>query len=118
MTFKTFLKRHWDEGVVYVLTLIASIYSSSLEAFKGQGPVEIDLSWGRLGLAAFLSFIMVLLMELIPFWIPGTDKEASHKGKQKKFNLIKRFLVACVFGFASPYIIDMLIKQLLQKVGS
>ena len=117
MTFRLFWKRHWDETVAYGITLWAAIVSNNLEAFKEAGPVEIDFSLGRLGMAAFLSLMMVFAMEVIPFSLPLEVKDAAHRGKQKRLNLARRFLAAGIFGFASPYIIDALVGALVGKVG-
>lgn len=116
MTLRTFWRRHWDEGAAYVLTLCAAVVSNNLEAFKGKGPVEIDLSLGRLGIAAFLALVMVFLMELVPLRLGELEKEAAHRGKQKKLNLARRFLASCIFGFASPYLVEALVKVLVGGV--
>jgi hypothetical protein len=118
MTLKTFWRRHWDEGVVYVLALGAAVVSNNLEAFKGKEAIRLDFSLGRLGIAAFLSLVMMFLMELVPLQLEEEAKEAAHKGKQKRTNLARRFLAACIFGFASPYLVDGLIKLLVGKVGA
>lgn len=118
MTLKTFLRRHWDETVVYCLALGAAIVSNNLEAFKGQGAVKLDFSLGRLGIAAFFAFVVTFLMELVPIGLADEAKEAARKGKQKKINLARRFLAACIFGFASPHLVDALIKVVVGKVGS
>lgn len=118
MTFKTFLRKHWDEAVVYCLALGAAVVSNNLEAFKGQGEVKLDFSLGRLGIAAFFALIVTFLMELVPLGLAEEAKEAARKGKQKKINLTRRFLAACIFGFASPHLVDALVKVVLGKVGS
>src|SRR4030042_5408770 len=109
MTFKTFWRRHWDEGAVYTLALGAAVVSNNLEAFKGKEAIQLDFSLGRLGIAAFLSLVMMFLMELVPFQLGEEAKDAAHKGKQKRVNLARRFLAASIFGFASPYLVDALI---------
>lgn len=117
MKIKTFFKRHWDEGVVYLLALLGTLFSNNLEAFKGQEALKLDLSAGRLGMAAFLALFISFLMELVPFKLSEEAKDAVSKGKQKNLNLMRRFVGACVFGFASPYLVDVLIRGLSAKVG-
>lgn len=118
MTFKTFFKRHWDEAVVYVLSLGAAILSNNLESFKAPGEVVVDLSVGRLGMAAFLALFVSFLMEVIPFNVGPEEKEAARRGKRKTQSLMRRFTVACVAGFAAPHLVDALVKGLLGIVGA
>ena len=117
MTLKTFWRRHWDEGAAYTLSLGGAIVSNNLEAFKGKEAIKLDFSLGRLGMAAFLALVMVFAMELVPMKLPEEIKEAAYRGKQKCLNLARRFLAAAVFGFASPYLVDALIRALVGKVG-
>jgi hypothetical protein len=117
VTLKTFWRRHWDETAAYGLSLGGALVSNNLEAFKGKEAIRLDFSLGRLGMAAFLALVMVFVMELVPMKLSEEVKEAAHRGKQKRLNLARRFLAASVFGFASPYLVDALVRALVGKVG-
>lgn len=118
MTFKNFLKRHWDEGVAYALAAIGALLSNNFEAFKGQGSVKLDFSLGRLGIALFLALMCVFILEVVPFTASVEDKESARKGKQKKLSLARRFLAAGLTGLASPLIAEKLIQAFVTIVGA
>ncbi len=104
---KKFLRKYWDEGVVYLLAFSGALVSANLEQFKNAGAVHVDLSYGRLIVTAVLALAASFASEAIPWTLKGEQLEKARAGKRSKGNITLRFFRAILFGVAATKLVDI-----------
>ena len=102
---RSWIRTYWDEFVAYGLAFAGAVLSGSLGDFKSSAAIEIDLSTGRLIIAALLALAVTLVQEFIPPLLGEEDKVRTKAGKRR--HLAKRFFLAIVFGFAATQFVDV-----------
>lgn len=112
ITLKSWIRKYWDEVLMYFFSLAACMMANQWEAFKASSVIKIDLSPGRVAFAVCIAALATASQELI------IKDDAGVKRAGKKKNLPKRIIFAILFGLGSPQAVDVMIGILTTALSS
>jgi len=107
---KRWFKAHWDEGVVYLMTLLSVIVAPYLVMASSGAEFTITLNWAGVFVGAVVAFFVVVKKESDGIKADDTSEVKATKRKAKKANLGTRIYVCMGNGFVWPSVVGVLFQ--------
>jgi len=104
---KRWFKAHWDEGVVYLMTLLSVIVAPYLVMMASGAEFTITLNWWGVLVGAVIAVYVVVKNESRGAKADDDAETKAKKRKAKKANLGTRVQVCMGNGFVWPSIVGV-----------